>query len=164
MTGNLFYSESDFLFDEEIGLDYLLTDINQTIILYRVNRDKTIVDDLYGETKKNSVVYHTPVDLKVRYKIEAPKNMSYDKKQNVGRINLIGNLTVFIYDKTLDELDVDVKYGDYIGVKITTDHMEYFVVTNDGRVNYDNVHSSYGFKPLYRTIECVPADPNEFSG
>ena len=32
--------------------------------------------------------------------------------------------------------------------------MEYFIVTNDGRVNYDNKHTMMGITPYYRNVEC----------
>jgi hypothetical protein len=63
----------------------------------------------------------------------------------------------------LDELGVDIKKGDYIGVQISQTHMEYFTVSNDGRNNYDNAHTLFGVGPLYRTIECYPVDQSEFS-
>ena len=33
--------------------------------------------------------------------------------------------------------------------------MEYFIVTNDGRVNYDNKHTMMGITPYYRNVECT---------
>ena len=54
------------------------------------------------------------------------------------------------------------KKGDYIGVQISPEHMEFFVVNNDGKNNYDNAHSLWGTVPLYRTIQCSPVDTSEF--
>ena len=75
-----------------------------------------------------------------------------------------GKLTIGVYQETLDELGADIKVGDYIGVQVTQTHMEYFVVNNDGRNNYDNAHTLWGTKPLYRTVECSSVDANEFNG
>jgi hypothetical protein len=69
-----------------------------------------------------------------------------------------------VYEKTLKDNKIDISYGDYIGVQVTSDQMEYFVVTNDGRVNFDNKHVMYGLKTFYKTITCTPVDKNEFSG
>ena len=50
---------------------------------------------------------------------------------------------------------VDINRGDYIGLQVTPEHMEYFIVTNDGRVNYDNKHTMMGITPYYRNVECT---------
>ena len=161
---DLFYSEKDYLFDQSIGESYLKTDINQTILLFKVDRNKTVVDDLYGETSSDGVVYKEPVELNVSYLIEQVKNVSHDKKQNILNYQQIGNLTFHVYLKTLKETDIDVDYGDYVGIQLTPEKMEYFEVTNDGRLNFDNKHTIFGYKPLYRTITCVPVDKSVFKG
>ena len=74
-----------------------------------------------------------------------------------------GKLTVGVYQETLDELNVDIKKGDYIGIQISPEHMEFFVVNNDGRNNYDNSHTLWGTVPLYRTVQCSPIDSSEFT-
>ena len=33
--------------------------------------------------------------------------------------------------------------------------MEYFIVADDGRINYDNKHTMWGIKPYYRSISCT---------
>ena len=54
---NLFYSETDFQYEMEIGKNYLEQDMNQTIILYEVDLQKTNRDSIYGETKTNQIVF-----------------------------------------------------------------------------------------------------------
>jgi hypothetical protein len=60
-----------------------------------------------------------------------------------------------VYEKELTENECDIKRGDYIGIQVTNTHIEYFIVTDDGRVNYDNEHTMWGTKPYYRTIQCT---------
>jgi hypothetical protein len=67
----------------------------------------------------------------------------------------VGQLMFNIYQKELDENDCDINRGDYIGLQVTPDHMEYFVVADDGRVNYDNAHTMWGTVPYFRTIKCT---------
>ena len=160
---NLFYSESDFLFDSEIGIDYIKGDINQTIILFKVDRTKTNVDR-WGETKSGGVIYKEPIELNVTYLIEKAKNKSHDIKQNLANYQLIGNIKIGIYVKILEDNNVDILFGDYIGVQIKPDQMIYFVVTNDGRVDFDNAHTMFGIKQVARTILGTPCDPSEFNG
>ena len=76
-----------------------------------------------------------------------------------------GKLTFSLYQSTLDELGCDIKKGDYIGVQISESHIEFYTVVNDGKINYDNAHSIYGYKNPFRTIECAAlSDTDEFKG
>jgi hypothetical protein len=136
--------------------------MGQTVVLYQVDASKTQTDAVYGETEPSSVVYKTPVEIPCVYKIEEPELKSYDKTKQLGTYMKTGKLTIGVYQETLDELGVDIKKGDYIGVQINVSHMEFFVVNNDGRNNYDNAHTLFGVKPLYRTISCSPIDSSEF--
>ena len=65
---------------------------------------------------------------------------------------------------TLEENECDIKRGDYIGIQVTPEHMEFFAVVDDGRINYANNLSYYGVKPYYRRITAAPVDKNEFNG
>lgn len=160
---NLFYSEDDFAFEREVGKNYIEQDMNQTVVLYQVDLDKTNPDALYGETQANQVVYKAPVEIHCVYEISEPELKSYDKTKNLGTYMKTGKLTIGVYQETLDELGVDIKKGDYIGVQVSQTHMEYFTVSNDGRNNYDNAHTLFGVSALYRTIECYSVDTSEFS-
>ena len=162
---NLFFDEDCFQFELELGKDYIEQDVNQTVVLYRIDREKTNVDSVYGETEGASgVVFKTPVELHVLYKIDKPELKSYDKTKNLGTYIQTGNLTFGLYQETLDELGVEITTGDYIGIQVTPEHMEYFTVVNDGRNNYDNSHSIYGYKPGWRSVTAAPVDTTEFNG
>lgn len=160
---NLFYSEDDFAFEREVGKNYIEQDMNQTVVLYQVDLDKTNPDALYGETQANQVVYKAPVEIHCVYEISEPELKSYDKTKNLGTYMKTGKLTIGVYQETLDELGVDIKKGDYIGVQVSQTHMEYFTVFNDGRNNYDNAHTLFGVEALFRTIEGYQIDKSEFS-
>ncbi len=160
---NLFYSESDFLFDSEIGNDYVKQDVNQTVILFRVDNTKTNTDR-WGETTVDGVIYKDPVELNVLYLIEKSTNKAHETKQNLGSFQQKGNLKISIYLEELEEKNVEITNGDYIGIQITPNNMEYWVVTKDGRVDFDNAHTMFGYKPLYKTILGTHVDKNEFNG
>ena len=65
---------------------------------------------------------------------------------------------------TLDELQIDIDYGDYIGYYETEDRVRYYSVVNDGRVVSDNKHTYGGYKPFYRSIIAAPVNDGEFRG
>ena len=95
-------------------------------------------------------------------KIESPKNASY--KNGVVRYLEPGNLTLSVYLNHLKDLNIDIRYGDFIGYPETEERIRYYTVSNDGKVTSDNKHNMFGFKPYYRTITCVPAQEIEFRG
>lgn len=160
----MFYSDADFELEQEIGMDYIEQDINQTIVLFRVDR-KSMRVNLYGETiEDDDVAYKEPVELNVLFSLSESTNKTYEKGQNLGRYMQAGNLRFTIYEKTLSDNDVDISYGDYVGLQVNPDTMIYFVVSNDGKINYDNKHTMYGTRAFYRTIDCVSVDKTEFNG
>lgn len=163
---NLFYSEESFAFETEIGKNYLEQDVNQYVVLYQVDLEKTNLDALYGESKSGAVRFKTPIELHVLYTIEQGELQSYDKTKNLGTYIKGGKLRFGVFQATLDELDCDIKVGDYIGVVVDNNEfkMQYYTVTNDGRNNFDNAHTTFGYKSAYRSIECAYVDVNEFNG
>ena len=161
---NLFYSEKDYQYEMENGKNYLEQDVNQTVILYEVDLNKTNLDAIYSESKSDSIIFKPPVEVHVLYNVEPGELSSYDKSKNLGTYIKSGKLTFGVYQSTLDELGAEIKVGDYIGVQVTPTHMEFYTVVNDGRNNYDNSHSVFGYKPAWRSVSCAYVNPNEFNG
>jgi hypothetical protein len=75
-----------------------------------------------------------------------------------------GNIRISVYQSQLEELGIDIEYGDYIGYYETETRVRYYVVNNDGRVVSDNKHTYAGYKPFYRTITASPVSADEFKG
>lgn len=157
-----FFSENDFQLDISIGEEFLYGDMNFTVVLYRVDRMKTKTDDVYGEALKDGIKFLAPIELKGYVQIMAPEN-----KQIAGnKLNQFepGNMKFSTYQKQLDELDIDIQFGDYLGYYETEDRIRYYTVNNDGRVVSDNKHNYAGYKPYYRTIMASAVVDNEFRG
>lgn len=157
-----FFSNEDFDLQIQIGQEYLHGDLNMKLVLFRVDRQKTDTDGVYGEVGLDEIKYFPPIEVNALVQVEASKNNSY--KGGMMRYNEPGNLTFSVYIKHLAELGVEIKYGDYIGYPETENKMRYYTVTNDGKVTSDNKHNLFGYKPYYRTITCAPAQEQEFRG
>ena len=157
-----FFDASDYQLDISMGEEWLYGDMNFTIVLYRIDRMKTKTDDVYGEALKDGIKFLPPIELKGYVQISAPEN-----KQIAGnKMNQVepGNMRFSTYQKQLDELDVDIQFGDYLGYYETEDRLRYYVVNNDGRVVSDNKHNYAGTRPYYRTIMASAVVDNEFRG
>lgn len=157
-----FFGDEDFNLDISIGEEWLYGDMNFTLVLYRVDRSKTKTDDVYGETVKDGIKFLPPVEFKGFVQILAPEN----KNLGNSKLNQVepGNLKVGIYQKQLDELGVDINFGDYIGYYESESRVRYYTVTNDGRVVSDNKHNYAGTRPYYRSIIASAVVDNEFRG
>jgi hypothetical protein len=157
-----FFGSEDYNLDIGMGEEWLYGDMNFTLVLYRVDRLKTKTDDVYGETVQDGIKFLPPVEFKGYVQIMAPEN------RNIGnsKINQFepGNLKVSVYQKQLDDLGVDINFGDYIGYYEAEDRVRYYTVNNDGRVVSDNKHNYAGTKPYYRTIMASAVVNNEFRG
>lgn len=162
---NKFFSKEDFDLEVEFAKEYIEEDANQTVILYEVDLTTTKVNDIYLEAEKGAVRYKPPVELPVVFTIDEAEMKSYENSQVRGRYSKIGKLTFGVLISTLDEYGCDIKRGDYIGIQVTPEHMEFWTVTDDGKVDsYANKNTLYGTRPIERIIHCAPVDANEFNG
>ena len=157
-----FFSQNDFDLHMQLSEEYLHGDLNMKLVLFRVDREKNDKDDVYGEVGKDEMKFFPPIEFNGLVKVDEPKNMTYDRGLN--RYLEPGNMTVSVYINHLEELGIDIRYGDYIGYPESEDRLRYYTVVNDGKVTSDNKHLHFGYKPSYRTITCVTTQENEFRG
>jgi hypothetical protein len=157
-----FFSQSDFELNLDMGQEYLHGDLNMKLVLYRVDTQKTDIDDVYTEVGTDEIKFFPPVEINGLIKIDDSKNSTY--KGGLVRYNEPGNLTISVYIKHLDEMKVDIKYGDYIGYPESETRTRYYVVTNDGKVVSDGKHKMFGYLPFYRTITCAYVQDTQFRG
>lgn len=157
-----FFSNDDFDLHIQMGREFLHGDLNMKLVLYQVDRIQSDTDEIYAEAGKDKISFKLPVEINALVKVEEPKNVTY--KNGLVRYNEPGNLVFSIYIKHLEELNVQIKYGDYIGYPDDENKLRYYTVVNDGVVTSDNKHKMFGTQPFYRTISCVPAQGVEFRG
>lgn len=162
---NKFFSVDDFGLELDFAKEYIEQDAHQTIVLYRIDLENTNVNDTYKEAKQGKVKFKSPIELPVVYEIDDAEMKTYSNNNMKGVYAKPGKLTFGVLISTLDDYNCDINRGDYIGVQIKEDLVEYYVVTDDGRVgSYSNKRSLYGIKGLYRTIIAAPIDKLEFNG
>ena len=149
---NKFFGKEDFDIELNFSMEYMEQDMNQTIILYEVDLEKTKVNSVYKEATKEAIRFKTPVEVPCIYEIQDAEMKPYDTKLVKGVYSKPGKLTFSVLIKTLEELKCDIK-------------RIYFTVNNDGKVqSFANKNTMYGTVPYYRTIECNYVDETEFGG
>lgn len=161
---NMFFSKESYDFEVNLAREYMEMDMNQTLILFQVDLEKTKVNDVYKESGKGDIAFKTPVEITCIYEIGDPESKSYDKTKSKSVYVRPGNLKFRVLEAELEELGVDIRRGDYVGVQIDEETMIYFVVNNDGKVGrFANNQTVYGFKHWYRDCEANYVDESEFN-
>jgi hypothetical protein len=145
-----------------MGSEWLSGDMNFTLVVYQVDKTKTKTDDVYGEALTDGIKFKPPVEVNAYVQILAPEN----KNLGTSKINQMepGNLRFSVYQKQLEDLSIEINYGDYIGYYESETKVRYYVVNNDGRVNSDNKHTYGGYRPFYKTYIASPVSNDEFRG
>lgn len=157
-----FFGGEDYALDIDMGEEWLIGDMNFTVVLYRIDRYKTKTDDVYGEVLEDGIQFMAPIELKGYVQVVAPQN-KFLGNTKVKQMEP-GNMKFSLYQKTLEDMQVDINMGDYLGYYETEDRVRYYTVINDGKVVSDNKHTYGGYKPFYRTIEATWVSENEFRG
>ena len=152
---NLFFSDEQMNVQMGFAMEYVNRVLNQTVVVYEIDVEKTSMNDVYAESDFSNIVFKTPVEINVRYLLNQHEVKTYDKSVIKAHYVNVGKLDFTVFERELEECGCDIKRGDYIGLQVTPEHMEFFTVTDDGRVNYDNAHTYYGTHPYYRTIKCA---------
>ena len=101
---NKFFGGEDFDLDIAMGREWLEGDMNFTLVLYKVDRQKTKTDDVYGETVEDGIKFHPPVEFRGYVQIEQPENQDYGQS-HMSQMEP-GNLKVGVYQDSLDELGI----------------------------------------------------------
>lgn len=157
-----FFGGEDYTLDVGMGQEWLEGDMNFTVVLYRIDRYKTKTDDVYGEVLEDGIQFMAPIELKGYVQVLAPTN----KMLGNSKVKQLepGNMKFSLYQKQLEDLQVEIQFGDYLGYYETEDRVRYYSVSDDGKVVSDNKHTYGGYKPFYRTITATWVSDNEFRG
>ena len=157
-----FFGGEDFELEVQMGTEWLSGDMNFTVVLYRIDRYKTKTDDVYGEVLEDGIQFMAPIELKGYVQVLAPTN----KMLGNSKVKQLepGNMKFSLYQKQLEDLQVEIQFGDYLGYYETEDRVRYYSVSDDGKVVSDNKHTYGGYKPFYRTITATWVSDNEFRG
>lgn len=161
---DMFYSEEDFEYESGLLMEYIEEDLNQSVVVYEVDRNKTNVNAVYKEAKSGQIRFKPPKEIPCIYEIKEADIKSYDSKSNTGVYVVNGNLEFITMPQLLKKYKCDIRRGDYIGVQIDNNRMIYFSVVNDGKVNTSTNHLVGLYRPAWIKVICAPVDIKEFNG
>jgi hypothetical protein len=110
----------------------------------------------------DGIKYLPPIEFKAYVQILPPEN-KYLGNSKITQSEP-GNMKFAVYAAQLNDLNIQISYGDYIGYYETESKVRYYVVSDDGRINSDNKHTYAGYKPFYKSYVATPVTENEFRG
>ena len=137
---NRFYDEEDFRLELDMATELIEGDMNFTVVLFRIDRVNTQVDDVYWESNPRDIRFKAPVELKVILNLANGENKSYSPNGNL-RYQDYGTLEFTVLQKQLDEKNVEISYGDVIGYSDRENNFKYFTVFCEKAVKYLNATS-----------------------
>ena len=144
------YNQNDFDYDTMMGREFWSVDSNFKVMLYRIDVVKTKTHELYGAVYKNDKKFLTPIELTITLNIGNTTNNFLSQNGIVNES--LESFKFGVYLQELEEKNCHIKRGDY--VKYFDGRVErFFEVTTASNIDTNN--SAYGFKPLYKTIECI---------
>ena len=82
-----FFGGEDYSLDIDMGEEWLIGDMNFTVVLYRIDRYKTKTDDVYGEVLEDGIQFMAPIELKGLVQVLAPTNKLLGKDRKSTRLN-----------------------------------------------------------------------------
>ncbi len=156
-----FFTLDDFELDTEMGREYL-TDLNNTVLVFKIDYKKTKAHSLYGEARASQKVVSAPTEIKCRATIEEGE-VQYLSAGSM-RKEFGGKLTFTTYDAELEEKNLHINVGDFVGYADPKGKLRYYEVTTNNEINTANTNTILGFKSNWRKIEAIQVDSDVFNG
>lgn len=150
----LFFGELERKLFLDLGTEITREILRESFILYRIDFKTTKTHSVYGEAKKKN--YLPPVEIFGRINVESTGPEYLNPGGGLIRQGL-GLFTAHVYLHHLEELQVQLRMGDYVYHK-----GNYYEVIDDGKSNNSNQYAFGGDKFFYLTIKAVEVNSDVF--
>lgn len=150
----LFFGQAEQELFLSLGKEITQEFLRESFLLYRIDLKTTKVHDVYGESKQKN--YLPPVQIYGRINVEST---SPEYIAGVGLIRQgLGTFTANVYLKHLEELQAQIRMGDFVYHK---ENM--YEIIDDGSGNISNQYAFGGDKYFYITIKGREVNSDVFS-
>lgn len=137
---SIFFTDKEETLFKRMGRELVETLIKQHFTLYKVDHEKT-ESDFYGEAKTK--VYDGPYEIIGRVNIVDTDIASEGGLRRMAK----GDMSAWVYNEHLSELNVDISVGDFIGFQ-----GKFYEVYDPG-YNKDSMNRKFaGDRDFYREI------------
>lgn len=160
----LFFGQKEADLFSKMGREISEAWLQESFLLYRIDLEKTQVDELYGESKTK--VYKEPIEVFGRINTESQDSSLHVPGGPIKKGH--GNMFAHVYVEHLEELGLllkendqdlvfDVHIGDYLEFK-----GQYFRIIENGYAQINNEFSWAGDRRFYVTIKAIEVDEDQF--
>lgn len=149
----LFFGEKERQLLDGMGREIVNDILLESFILYRINYKTTKTHRVYGEAKQKN--YEQPVEIYGRVTVETD-SPNYFAQGGLIRQGL-GKFTAHVYLSHLNELDVQVRMGDFIYHK-----GNFYEIIDNGASDINNKFAFGSDKFFYITIKGVEVNSDVF--
>lgn len=154
---NSYLSEKELVFYTNIGKDFVENNLGQTVYYYKVNREASDVDTLYGETSGEELILENPIQIQGVIDFEEATQKSYNENNTLQYMES-GNMIAGFYIEHLKECDVEFCLGDFIAYRFSEELTKFYQISQDGRSIENNKYMFGGRRPYYIEIIATPVD------
>lgn len=152
---NLFFGEKERRLFLSLGSEITMEQLQESFILYRIDYQKTKTHALYGESMYKNYLPEIEIFGRINVESTGPEYMTKGGLIRQG----LGKITAHVYLHHLQELDAEVRMGDYIYHK-----GNYYEIIDDGKSNISNQFAFGSDKYFYITIKGVEVNSDVFKG
>lgn len=156
---NNILSDREFKYVQELQMEYFEKHLQQSIFLYKVDKQKTSPSVSFDEASAEELFFEDPVEIPCIVEIKPKENISYSENQTA-RYEEFGNLIFHVLELTLERNSIQIDYGDYVSYFIKNKYI-YFSVSDNDFKNIANEKTFGGFEPAFKSVLCVPVEQNE---
>ena len=149
----LFFGDAEERFFQNSGREISEKVLLESLVLYRVDLKKTRTHALYGESKFKKYLEPVEVFGLINVESDSPEYTAGEGLIKKG----FGKLTAQVYLSHLEELNVQIRMGDFVYHK-----GNYYEIINDGKSDIGNKFAFGSDKYFYITIEGVEVNSDVF--
>lgn len=150
-----FFGDAEERFFQSAGREISEKILLESFILYRVDLNKTRTHSLYGEAKFKKYLETVEVFGLINVESDSPEYTAGEGLIKKG----FGKLTAQVYLTHLEELNAQIRMGDFVYHK-----GNYYEIIDDGSSNISNEYAYGGDRFFYIKIEGVRVTKDKFEG
>jgi hypothetical protein len=149
----LFFGEKERQLLLSLGSELIIDQLQESFLLYRIDYRTTKTHALYGEAIQKNYLPEIEIFGRINVESDGPEYMVPGGLIRYG----YGRITAHVYIHHLQELEAEIRMGDFIYHK-----GNFYEIIDDGKANISNQHAFGGDKFFYITIKGVEVNSDVF--
>lgn len=152
----LFMNDESYGLEMMYGREYLKTDVNFIIKIYRLNIVESKSHSLYGQARASDKQYFPPVRIHAMVDIEDNEHDTYGSDEGGLVREDTGNIKLGIYLDELEENKIEVNRGDIIEYNLSGNRNRYYEVENANNVVDTSSQTIGGMTSYWKEVIGTP--------